>query len=439
MEAAFGDYKSIVQSDPELYYQDYQLLEEKLADSHAYYKGQVIPFLYQPFFFSNSGRQHFSWLIEQLSSILDKVIQRYISEPEFRSYFKFSSELEELILVEPGYEADFPMARFDIFAYDEQNIKFCEFNADGSSGMVKTNILDHHFLDSKAIKELQNDYQFDYFEMTTTWIDTILDCYQQFSDGDSNPNIAIMDFDNYGMVGEFKHFKDLLLNQGYNVKILDPRELEYRNNNLYSGNYKIDLIYRRAVTTDLMDHYQQLGDLWEAYRSQDVCLVGPIRSQIIHNKILFAILGDPEKVSFLTASEHEFIEQYIPTTELIEFTSSHQESIINRQEELVLKPLDDYGSNGVLVGQDVTTEEWSCEVQRIIEQEEMYLTQQFCSLPEKELAQVEAGGVEFANYKFILGLFVYNQEFKGIYTRAAKQNVIASSTGCVTLANFIVE
>ena len=438
MENLFSEYRSILKENPDKYGRDFEKIYCQLEDSHAHYQGEVIPFLYQPFFFNSSEEEFFITIIKQLSSILNKVIKQYLADPQFRSYFNFSQQLEELILTDQGYANDFPMARFDIFYYGAGQIKFCELNADGSSGMVKSNILEEHFLGAKAVEELAESYQFKYYDLVNTWVDTMLDCYYQFADTKSQPNIAIMDFDNYGMVGEFKYFRELLSKQGYNVKIVDPREVEYYNNNLYSADFRIDLIYRRAVTTDLMDHYPELEDLWAAYQNQDVCLVGPIKSQIIHNKIIFAILHDQDKVSFLTEEERDFIDRYIPKTELIDYKDDqYLQSIIDRQAELVLKPLDDYGSNGVMVGSDVYSERWQSEIKRIAKEGTDYLVQEFCPLPEKELVELEDNKLNFKSYKYILGLFAYKQQFSGIYTRAGQQNVIASSTGCVTLPNFI--
>ena len=437
MEKYFAQYKKIIANDPIKYKEDFAKVYNQLEDSHAYYQGEVIPFLYQPFFFSQAEEDLFKRITNQLSSILEKVITKYLTDAEFRDYFNFSSRLEELILVEPGYENDFPLARFDIFYYGQQNLKFCELNADGSSGMVKSNILDAHFKDAKAVNELKNKYKIEHWDMIDSWLETMFASYREFSGSERQPNIAIMDFDNYGMIGEFKYFKELLAERGYQVQIVDPRKVEYKDDALYSDDFKIDLIYRRAVTRDLMDHYEELDDLWQAYQDHAVCLVGPIRSQIIHNKIIFAILHDQEQVSFLSEEEEQFIAEYIPYTELIDTDNEEKlTEIIARQEELVLKPLDDYGANGVMIGVDVKKEEWAKEVKRIWEEEEEYLIQEFCALPEKELIDFEAGELNYNSYKYILGLFNYKQDFKGIYNRAGQQNVIASSTGCVTLPNF---
>lgn len=440
MDEAFLRYRSIIKEASVEYSNDFKQIYQQLEDSHAYYKGDVIPFLYQPFFFGQSEEDSFRYITEKLSSILEKVIQEYVTNAEFRAHFNFSSQLEELILVNPGYENNFPMARFDVFYYAPQDIKFCELNADGSSGMVKGNILEDHFKDAAAVNELKKEYQIENWDLVNSWLEAMFESYYQFKDSKEQPNIAIMDFNNYGMVGEFEYFKELLVDRGYRIKIVDPRELEYRNSSLYSDDFKIDLIYRRAVTKDLMDHYQQLDDLWQAYKNHDVCLVGSMRSQIIHNKIIFAILHDREKVSFLTAEEQQFIADYIPSTEVVDTQSEKLlDKIILQQKQLVLKPVDDYGGHGVLIGRDMNSAEWEKEVHRIWKEREDYLAQQFCPLPEKELVEFNNENLEFSSYKYILGLFTYNQSFKGVYTRADKQNVIASSAGCVTLPNFKVQ
>lgn len=68
--------------------------------------------------------------------ILVKVIERYLADPEYRRAFDFDPRLEELILLPRGYDSVLPFARVDTFLdEDDYRVKFCEFNADGSSGM----------------------------------------------------------------------------------------------------------------------------------------------------------------------------------------------------------------------------------------------------------------------------------------------------------------
>ncbi len=99
--------------------------------------------------------------------------------------------------------------------------------------------------------------------------------------------------------------------------------------------------------------------------------------------------------------------------------------------------MDLYGAQGVSIGKDFTDKDWGERVDSI--SGETHLIQEFCSVPEIKMPVFKGNGVEFETYKYTLGLFLYDEEFKGIYTRASKDNVIASVTGCVTLPNFIFE
>ena len=435
MKEAFAAYRQIIEQ--ENYADDYQYLKEKLGATNAYYQGEVIPFLYQPFFFSKAEWANLQSLVDNLNRILDKVIDRYLEEPEFRNYFNFSEPLEELILTDPGYSCNLPMARFDIFYYPEKGVKFCELNTDGSSGMAKTNILERNFLQAEAVKKMKTEYEVDYLEMVNSWIDKLLANYREFAGSKQSPNIAIMDFTGYGMNGEFKEFRQEMENRGLAVKIVDPRDLEYRAGKLYAEDFAIDLIYRRAVTTDLMDHYSEISDFLTAYREQAVCVVGSFRSQVVHNKLVFAILHDEDKVDFLTEQEKKFIKQTVPETAEVDPTDKEQLNYIkNNRKQLVLKPKDDYGSSGVVIGPDVSQQKWEAKLKGI--EGDNYLVQEFLKLPSKQLVEFTSGKAQFREYKYILGLFSYNQQLAGIYTRADKQNVIASCTGCVTLPNFIV-
>ncbi|WP_408956392.1 glutathionylspermidine synthase family protein [Natroniella sp. ANB-PHB2] len=436
MDQLFQKYQKILTADAAKYDNDYQLLARKLEDSAAYYQGAVIPFLYQPFFFSSLERKKFKELTDQMAKILNKVIDRYLTDQEFRSYFGFSKELEELILVDPGYDSYFPMARFDIFYYGPKDFKFCELNTDGSSGMVKTNILEEYFLNTAAVKTLAEDYKFEYCELLDSWVNTLLSNYRQFGGQLERPNIGIMDFEGYGMVSEFKYFQRLLSQKGYSVQIIDPRELTYNGNNLYNDDFRVDLIYRRAVTLDLMEHYQEIDGFLAAYRNQDVCVVGPIRSQIIHNKVIFSILHNQKQNDFLDEAEKKFIKQHIPLTFNYQPTSKKLvNQVRNNKDQFVLKPMDLYGGQGVVIGKELTDQEWKTKLEGV--EPGTHLVQEYCPLPSHDLAVFKEGELKFEAFKYILGLFLYNHEFKGIYTRAGKKDVIASATGCVTQPNFI--
>ncbi len=437
MQTLISNYKQLIENNSKKYIDDYNKLYKSLEDSPAYFQGEVIPFLYQPLFFKEADIINFKRLTDNLAVILTKVIETYLLEESFRDEFNFSSRLEELIMIDPGYNDSFPMARFDIFYHPDGKSKFCEINTDGSSGMVKTNTLEKHFLDSEIIKDLSDKYKFDYFELVNQWVDKLLEIYTQFSDRDDKPNIAIMDFRECAMISEFKHFKKIIKKRGYSVEIVDPRELSYKQGVLYSNNdFKIDLIYRRAVTTDIMSNYDQIQPLIQAYKNKDVCLIGSFRSQIIHDKLIFSILHSDICEEILTEREINFIKEHIPyTAEVNKLNEKKFNDLLNNHTKYVLKPRDSYGAKGVLIGKDYNLAEWRNKLDRI--ELDNYLVQEFCQTPKKDMTKFAGDKVRIDKYKYILGLFLYSKEFCGIYTRVGQENVIASVTGCYTVPNFL--
>ena len=77
------------------------------------------------------------------------------------------------------------------------------------------------------------------------------------------------------------------------------------------------MVYRRAVTTDVMEHYHEVGDFLAAVKNRDICLIGSFCTQIIHNKWLFQVLYREETAAFLTEEERQFVRKHVPKTELL--------------------------------------------------------------------------------------------------------------------------
>jgi glutathionylspermidine synthase len=433
----YQEYSKEILEHPKKYYENFTLVENAVANSTALYKGKPIDFHYQPMFFDQNDVQRFEYLVTTFSSILKKVIDEYVRNPEFRSYFDFPSLMEELILIDPGYAMPFPMARFDIFYSYNNDFKFCELNTDGTSGMNESNPVEKAVLSSQILKVLQKKYRISYFELFLPWIEELLTCYSEYSNTTNpKPNIAIMDWEGVATIEEFKVFQQMLMHKGYKTVICDPRELKYKNDKLYFLDTPIDLIYRRALTFEMCEREAEVRDVLNAYADGNVCIVGPFRSHIIHNKRIFSILRDTSKIGFLDDDERAFIEKHIPFTK--ELSHPDAEKLArNNKDEYILKPMDRYAAKGVFIGADHTSEEWN-NILNSIQEKESYLVQQFIKPPVLACAEFDKEKPFVTPYKYITGLFVYNGRFNGIYTRAGTSNVIASVTGCKIMPNLYV-
>lgn len=431
------EYIELIESDPKKYYQDYRDLTRKIENSTAVYKGEPIPFLYHPMFFTEEDIRNFKEIGDTLISISNKVTDKYLKSSEFRKKFGFPKELEELILIDQGYDINVPMGRFDLFYKDKDNFKFCELNTDGSSAMNEDNAIARIFLETEAMEDFGKKYKFENLELIDKWVDDIIEIYGNWKKSDvSNPNIAIIDFIESGTSIEFQVFKDAFEKKGYNTIIDDPRNLVYKNGNLYSGDFKIDLVYRRIVTFELLDKIDEIPDFIKAYKEGTFCSVGSIRSQIMHNKIIFKILHDKDTMEFLSAGERRFIEKHIPYTGL--FTGSQEvfERVLNYKDRYIMKPLDLNMSRGVYAGRDLTQDQWNKKLSESFNKN--YLYQEFFTPYERDYVVFKDGELNIESFGSILGLFMYNENFAGLYARVGKESIISGMTSYHTLPNIVV-
>lgn len=72
--------------------------------------------------------------------------------------------------------------------------------------------------------------------------------------------------------------------------IADITDLKYNkdDNALMYGDTKIDMVYRRAVTSEIIEKYDETIEFINAYLNNAFVCVGSFRSQIAHNKNIFA-------------------------------------------------------------------------------------------------------------------------------------------------------
>ena len=427
-------YQDRLDIDQELSLKYYQEIDKKMQESTAIYKGEVIPYLFQPLFYTIKDVKRFEYIAKIMNSIINKSVKRYLNDDEFRRLFNFTPSMEKLILIDPGYSSPAPISRFDLFYNYSDEYKFCELNGDGSSAMNESNTLEEIFTNSSLFKDFYNNTR--YYELFESWYHELLNIYREFGGEEKHPNIAIVDFAGLGTSEEFKRFKLTFEKLGSKTVIADPRELEYRDNHLYYQDFKIDLIYRRAVNKEIDNRLSDVKELLSAYENRDVCVVGPFRSEIMHNKIFFAILHNEVTKEFLTAEEIEFIKLHIPLTEVL--SKSNLTFVKENKDIMVLKPMNLYSARGVHIGLDFTQERW-CELVNESLEIGDYLYQEFCVPAPKVVTYIEEGEPVHAQFNSTLGLFNYNNNFAGLYSRLGRENGISALSEVFTAPNIIID
>lgn len=415
----------------------YEAEVEYIRNSTAKYHGRCVRTCYLPKVFTQIEVEKFRKIIKVLYGIFDKVIAEYRRNPKYRRLFGFEKELEELILRKPLYPCNLPMARIDLFyREDTGEFKFCEFNTDGTSAMNEDRELNIAIKKTDAYQKMAGRYSCTSFELFDSWAKTVGEIYAQYEKKKEHPHIAIVDFMEYATVNEFIEFQKAFERAGYTAEICEIQELRYEDGKLLSPQGKqIDIIYRRAVTSDIMKNKEKVRPFLQAVKEDAVCLLGDFWTQIVHNKILYPILYHDMTKKILTDEEFSFVDAHIPKTYHSKDMPDFPEKLLQNKNGWILKPEDSYGSQGVYAGVEYDEEKWEEIVRKL--PYEHYIIQEFYLPYQQENIELVDGEMTTGTYFHLTGLFVYAGEMKGIYSRVSRSEIISTQYSEMSLPTVI--
>lgn len=411
-----------------------------LEHSTAKYKGETIYSLHIPKIFTEEAEVVIKDAAETMYGILQKVMKEYIASKQYRKLFGFSKELEQMILNIPDYENLLPICRLDIFLNEEDySYKFCEFNGDGTSSMNEDRELNLAFQRTALYQRLNEDYEIKSYELFDSWAMEVKKIYESTGEDASGTTIAVVDFMEKGCsVYEFEEFCKAFRKVGFSAQVCEIRELSYDGEHLYTKDKKpIDVIYRRAVTSDILAHKEEVTDFLQAVKDKKVCMLGDFCTHIIHDKILFKILRSLETKALLTAEENAFIEEHIPYTVRLTSEEIKKKQVIDTKDGWIIKPEDSYGAKGVFSGKNHSREEWGRLLEKFRDQD--YLLQEYVTPYQSYNIDFHKGKpTEMKKYSNLTGLYVYNGKFAGVYSRQSVKEIISTEHDENDVASFVV-
>ncbi len=441
MQKALEHYKRIIDESFEESVESASRQQEYIKKYTARYHGYYVHTLYIPKMFTEDMLKYFEEIADVIYGILVKVIHAYRADEKYRALFGFDKRLENLILRPEHYACPLPIARVDIFFNeDDFSFKFCEFNTDGSSAMNEDKELNEALKLTSAYKKFVKAYDVRTFELFNSWVKTFAKIYSTYDRAVQNPYIAIVDFFGGDISREFTAFKKAFEDNGFECEICEMTELSYDGKNLISPTgRKIDAVYRRAVTCDIMRNYDKALPFIRAAQNNDVCLIGDFETQIAHNKIVFKVLHDDMTSAFLTDSEREFVKKHIPYTASLTAEEIAKHDVLNTKDKWVIKPEDSYASKGVYAGvEGMTDDEWRKAVTENTDNN--YLLQEYCEpYSSLNIDITHDKNARYKEYSNITGLYLYGGKLAGVYSRIAKNSIISTQYSEMSLPTVIVK
>ena len=413
---------------------------DDLERSPLWWNGILDKTVHIPKVFDAETMEQFRQIVTISCGIFGKVIRAYRENADYRKLFPFSKELEELILLPAPYDSVLPIARLDLFYHEDTGaFQFCEINTDGTAAMLRDYELRKALIHNPAHQSVLRQFRLRPFELFDTWVQTFLLLYDSYPKKKEKPNVAIVDFLENATLREFEEFTRRFQDAGVNCEICDIRSLKYKDGALYSaqGN-RIDAIYRRAVTADVMDHYGEVTDFLNAVRDDAVFLAGAFETQIVHTKWLFYVLHHPLTATVLTEKEQSFVKEHVPRT--VEFSPDYiaLEEVSAKKDGFILKPMDAYASKGIYAaGREYAQHEWDALLRELYGKG--YVCQRYCEQYLTDNIDFAWGDGAWHPFINMPGLYAYNGQFVGVLMRmACEENIIVAHENERTAPVFTV-
>src|SRR3989442_10551747 len=340
--------------------------------------------------------------VHLLLHAFDKIYHAAIADTDFRSQFGLLDWEEALVQHDPGFRDPSPTSRVDTFFVTERGgLRLTEYNAETPASPGYNDALSEIFLALPIMREFLRQYEVRLLPARHSVLHALVDAYQQWAGHREAPRIAILDWREVPSYSEFVLFEDYFKSQGLECIITDPREVEYRNGQLVAGEFQITLIYKRVLISELIERGGLDQPVVRAVRDGAVCMVNPFSCKILHKKASLAVLNDERNASLFTAEEQKAIDAYIPWTCRVEHRHASYRGqvidlipyILEHRENLVLKPNDEYGGKGIVLGWQVDSAEWERAIQTALA--EPYIVQERVAIPSEPYPSLIDGHVTF--------------------------------------------
>jgi len=258
--------------------------------------------------------------------------------------------------------------------------------------------------------------------------------------GITEPTVALVDwpstYSTYAAVLE--RVCTLMRGRGVNAVHTHVGLLEKRDNHLWAGATRIDVLYRIFMLEDLAEQPDLIIPILDVHRVGNVLLAMSFFAELVGNKATLALLSQSATDDFLTAEERTAVQRILPQTCFLNDdtaswdgeTCSVAELAVSRQRELVLKPAIGHGTLGVVPGWAVSEQRWAQAVQQAAG--EVFVLQERVPAVPEPIPALTDGQWSLRDYNVNWGVFVHHGRYAGAMLRAlptSRPGIISLGTG----------
>ena len=424
-------------------------LDRELASRGLFFGDRPLCTVIRPRFFAP---QQYRFCQERATVVLGAFAKAHaaaLADPGVRAQFRLFDWEHALLERDPQRERPSPMARLDAFLVAaEHGLRFTEYNAETPAGAGYNDALTAVFDALPVMRPFLRRYQLRALPVRHHTLHALLTAYERWGGGKGEPpRVAILDWREVPTYSEFVLFEQFFREHGVECVIADPREVEYRDGKLMAGDFHVTLIYKRVLISELVERCGMDGAVVRAVADGAACMANSFGCKVLHKKASLAVLSDERNAALFTAAEREAIAAHVPWTRVVEerTTEHHGERvdllpyIRDHREQLVLKPNDEYGGKGIVLGWEVDDAAWGEAVAGAVA--DPYIVQERITLPTSPYPSVVDGRVVVAERMLDTAPYVFDGEYvDGCLTRLGTTSLLnVTAGGGSNVPTYLVE
>jgi uncharacterized circularly permuted ATP-grasp superfamily protein len=417
-----------------------------MRDQHLTFGGRLLcPFL-RPFFLGADDEPRIARAAEALWILGERVAAAALEHPDLLDELGLSDAEARLARIDPGYAVASTAARADAFLLPD-SLRFAEYNAESPAGAGYSQRLAEVFAAESLMTRLRERFETRYYSPIPALLRALMASYRDWGGTASTPRMAIVDWREVPTWSEFELLRNAFVALGVSTVIADPRDLTFDGSRLAAGGVPIDLVYRRVLINDVVARADECRALTDAYERRAVCVANTFRCKIPHKKAFFAVLTDERFDRLFSGSERELIRAHVPWTRVVRDGAATRdgrpvdllEYVRSNRERFVIKPNDEYGGTGVMLGWEQSEREWDQTIVRAasgihgtwIAQERIAVRREVFPVCEEEGVRERDMLVDFAPYLF-------RGKLSGFLTRLSATGLANVTSGGGQVPAFVV-
>jgi hypothetical protein len=422
-------------------------LDRELRERGLFFGDRPLCNVLRPRFLTANQYRSLQEHIVPLLRAFDRALQAALTDPSMLQQFRLLDWERTLALEDPGIPAS-PVSRLDaFFESGTGRLRFTEYNAETPAGSAYHDALTELFLSIPAARPFLKSYALRPLPARHNVMHALLESYATWAGRSAAPVIGILDWSEVPTRSEFLLYQRYFEAMGIACVVADVRECTLENGRLVAAGTPIDLIYKRVLISELVDREGMDHPIVRAVRSRAVCMVNPFRCKILHKKASLAVLSDERNAALFDWAERQAIARLIPWTRVVEerTTEFGGETIDllpwmeRNQDRLVIKPNDEYGGTGIVLGWEVDSSTWSSAIRSAVS--EPSIVQERIALPEESYPAWVDGQLSYAPRIVDTAPFVFGGAYaEGCLTRVSTATLVnVTAGGGSTVPTFVVE